>query len=284
MAEEDAEIALLHQLQAGQEEVAWDDGADGAVGAIERELPSNTEPSDEKVKKEENYADNQTLRAFSPSVFGVLADGGAYDNLPQAPSMTAVATDSRPPSTSTAPKPKTMGGFVADDSDTDDEPSAVKSEELLQPPATGTPNSSAQSPLSVSVVSQNGGMVDSSGPSASATNIATATVSLSNNPGDSDGYGIAPLPTAPPVTALTTGASVPKARLPHDRAGILEDRIKEDPRGDLDAWLSLIAEHRKRNKLDDARAVYERFFKVSPSAVGLSLDYDHADLLTCHLG
>ena len=62
-------------------------------------------------------------------------------------------------------------------------------------------------------------------------------------------------------------AALPKARLPHDTIGILEDRIKEDPRGDMDAWLSLIGEFRKRSKLDEARAVYERFFAVFPAAV-----------------
>lgn len=67
-------------------------------------------------------------------------------------------------------------------------------------------------------------------------------------------------PIAPPVVA-------PRARLPHDRIGILEDRIKEDLRGDLDAWLSLISEHRKRGKVNDARNVYERFFTVFPQAV-----------------
>ena len=65
----------------------------------------------------------------------------------------------------------------------------------------------------------------------------------------------------------TPTTSAPRARLPHDRVGILEDRIKEDPRGDLEAWLSLIEEHRKRAKTDDARNVYERFLAVFPSAV-----------------
>ena len=62
-------------------------------------------------------------------------------------------------------------------------------------------------------------------------------------------------------------AQIPKVRLPHDTIGILEDRIKEDQRGDIEAWLELIAEYRKRGKLDDARSVYERFFVVFPSAV-----------------
>ena len=68
-------------------------------------------------------------------------------------------------------------------------------------------------------------------------------------------------------------AAAPKARLPHDKIGILEDRIREDPRGDLDAWQSLIGEHKKRGKLEDARNVYERFLSVFPSAVCCGLDY-----------
>ncbi|CAF9943606.1 MAG: mRNA 3'-end-processing protein rna14 [Alectoria fallacina] len=66
--------------------------------------------------------------------------------------------------------------------------------------------------------------------------------------------------------AATPITAAPKARLPHDKIGILEDRIKEDPRGDLDAWQSLINEHKRRGKLEDARNVYERFLTIFPSA------------------
>ena len=65
--------------------------------------------------------------------------------------------------------------------------------------------------------------------------------------------------------------AVSKPRLPHDRIGILEDRIKEDEKGDLDAWLGLIAELRKRGKVDEVRKAYERFFVVFPMAVSSSL-------------
>ena len=65
----------------------------------------------------------------------------------------------------------------------------------------------------------------------------------------------------------TPSTSAPRARLPHDTIGILEDRIKEDPRGDLQAWLHLINEHKKRAKIDDARSVYERFLSIFPTAV-----------------
>lgn len=84
-----------------------------------------------------------------------------------------------------------------------------------------------------------------------------------------------PAPTATDTTTAavtvysTPTTAVPRARLPHDKIGILEDRIKEDPRGDLSAWLSLLDEHKKRGKIDDARAVYERFLTLFPSAVCL---------------
>ena len=76
------------------------------------------------------------------------------------------------------------------------------------------------------------------------------------------------------VTPAPTSASLPKARLPQDRIGILEDRIAEDPRGDIEAWLSLIEEHHRRHKHDDARAVFERFLKLFPTAVSM-----HAEVI-----
>ncbi|EEH04738.1 mRNA 3'-end-processing protein rna14 [Histoplasma capsulatum G186AR] len=68
------------------------------------------------------------------------------------------------------------------------------------------------------------------------------------------------------TSSTPTAAALSRGRLPHDRVGILEDRIQADPRGDTDAWLELINEHRSRNKLESAREVYDRFFKVFPSA------------------
>lgn len=64
-----------------------------------------------------------------------------------------------------------------------------------------------------------------------------------------------------------------------DHIGRLEDRVKEDPRGDMDAWLALIAEHRRLNQVDALRDVYERFVKVFPQAVCLPLP---CRLFDCH--
>ncbi|KAI4257470.1 MAG: hypothetical protein LQ352_001634 [Teloschistes flavicans] len=67
-------------------------------------------------------------------------------------------------------------------------------------------------------------------------------------------------------TQAASSVALPKARLPQDKIGILEDRIQEDPRGDMDAWLELISKYREQTKIQDARATYERFFTVFPAA------------------
>lgn len=72
------------------------------------------------------------------------------------------------------------------------------------------------------------------------------------------------------ATALSGGdfaSTVPKARLPNDFVGIMEDRIKEDPIGDTDAWITLINEYKRRNKLQEARETYDRFLNIFPTAV-----------------
>jgi len=60
---------------------------------------------------------------------------------------------------------------------------------------------------------------------------------------------------------------LPKTRLAHDVVGMLEDRIKDDPRGDSAAWLELIEEYKSRNKDDQVRRTYERYLEVFPLAV-----------------
>lgn len=77
--------------------------------------------------------------------------------------------------------------------------------------------------------------------------------------------------TPQPPVSLQTNGQVPSTttsqRLPHDKVGQLEDRIAEDPKGDVEAWRLLISHYRDKNQLDNARDVYRRFFEVFPSAV-----------------
>jgi cleavage stimulation factor subunit 3 len=251
MAEED-EIALLHQIQAavGQENLEWGDGteAGGNMGG------TFTENSDQLVK-DEKVTDDQVLRALSPSA--APSDGGEYT--PRSPSniatQAAKQVDSRASSAASVKRPRTIGGFLADDSDDEDEIkiSTSKPSSHLQLPTGAPVRSTSRSPLHLESTPQDQSRAQSQGVS-SATPAGNTPLNAS---------------ASQPHAESSNVSNLPKARLPHDTVGILEDRIKEDPRGDLEAWLSLISEHRKRNKLDDARAVYERFFKVFPSAVGV---------------
>lgn len=80
-----------------------------------------------------------------------------------------------------------------------------------------------------------------------------------------------PLPAATRIP--TASHALPRARLAHDIVGILEDRVKEDPRGDTEAWLDLIEEHKTKGRFDDARKTYDRFFEVFPQAVSRFRSY-----------
>jgi len=228
MAEEDAEIALLHQMQAGQESGAWDDGTDGGADG---ELPSNTEHSDEDLK-EENYADDQVLHAVSPSVTGVSVDNGLVDTVftPLPAAVTAASQiDSRSSSRASARKSKTMGGFVADSSDSEEETPASNSPSagLLHPPnADGPSRSFSRSPLQQS---------STIGIPSVARSIMGASTDYASpiNAGDNGDIRSQTTSTQPtlPVAPPPTGVIGLKARLPHDKVGIFEDRIQDDPRG-----------------------------------------------------
>ncbi|KAL8726906.1 MAG: hypothetical protein Q9166_006395 [cf. Caloplaca sp. 2 TL-2023] len=95
-----------------------------------------------------------------------------------------------------------------------------------------------------------------------------------------DGAPVHPVLDASETKSTTTdliqsiaASAPPKARLPNDKIGILEDRTQADPRGDMDAWLELISEYQKRNKVQEARNTYERFFLVFPAAAAQWVAY-----------
>ncbi|KAI9724961.1 MAG: hypothetical protein M1812_000237 [Candelaria pacifica] len=200
-------------------------------------------------------------------------------------------------------KPRTLGGFIVDDEDEDDNEASFHI-------VTDTSNGASSIIEAVSSFPADQSLSEAQG-----SIISTNNVSLKNAPEDKGAPNVAqggavhtvpnlaavipdtgasatddsiakpsqtlPAPSLSEATSTgiaTPGTALPKARLPHDRVGILEDRIKDDPRGDLDAWVSLINEHRKRNKFEDARRVYERFFKVFPAAAEQWVEYADMEL------
>ncbi|PWY92444.1 CFIA complex component Rna14 [Aspergillus heteromorphus CBS 117.55] len=172
------------------------------------------------------------------------------------------------------PKTRTIGGFVVEDEDEDDagdadyEPPAVLGVEdmntIPSQPISGNANEATSTPdVSVDEAAQ---------VSASTKNVPNSSLPAAskNDASVTSGQDLYSAPPQQPdsaqeaATATPESPSAARGRLPHDRVGILEDRIQEDPRGDIPAWLELINEHRSRNRIDNARDVYERFLRVFP--------------------
>lgn len=196
-----------------------------------------------------------------------------------APSRTAsrLSNPVNAPTPPSAPQPaqrsRTIGGFIEEDDDDESEEennisqgtngalavaSPVPQQQTAQPSVTHT---LAQANVHVYNPPKDSGTPDV------VANGAADPVSNLPAPRSSSHSGATAADTKPNASLTTTQAAVPKPRLPQDRIGQLEDRVKDDPKGDVNAWLELIAHHRSKNRLDDARAVYARFFEVFPTAV-----------------
>lgn len=238
--------------------------------------PSNLMPSTD-------YAAQQEKSSDADSASPIPSDARA--------ATPAMATDAASKETSAAPAvieppQRRVGGFVVDSSDDEEDiPSAKPKVDgaALQSVARGASNtpqrSLSHSPNNTHPNPQvhiHSASQEQDGPAVlstsvadiipSATSVLPVTAASAPDSVKSPLVASTPAPTATPVPQAAATSQL-QARLPNDRVGILEDRITEDPRGDLDAWLSLINEHKKRNKFDEVRATYERFFKVFPSAV-----------------
>jgi cleavage stimulation factor subunit 3 len=192
--------------------------------------------------------------------------------------------------TLTQNQPRTKGGFVVDDDDDEDDEEDTRdildvyetldeSEADAKASASGPQsllNSSSTAPVPLHDAVQTPVLANTVSNSAPGVLPPSVTVPSSDVVAQSRN-AVTPLQIAPTlqtnvvpipdnVNAAPTSAA-PKARLAHDTIGILEDRIKEDPRGDLAAWLELIDELKRRNKKEEVRRTYDNFFNVFPLAV-----------------
>lgn len=158
----------------------------------------------------------------------------------------ASAASSRP-----TKKPKTAGGFIVGSSDDeDDAPTPPK------PAPTNTQSGASRafthSPLRQATPAQEPNTVQEPTQAANGATFATEN-------------------------SVASGPNT-KSRLPTDVLGMLEDRIKEDPKGDIDAWFALIEEQKRRHKVEDTRNTYRRFLEMCPQAVRMKLK------LVLHMG
>lgn len=208
-----------------------------------------------------------------------------------------LAANNHFPSSTAVPQnpPRMKGGFVVDDDDDEDDndedtkdildvyetPDEPKADTMVPASALqNMVNSSSTTPLPIhdAVKSPVQGFPVSNGafgvlPSIVPTSDIVAQRISSVTPLQTSSTAQATtIPISANVNATPTSAG-PKTRLAHDTIGILEDRIKEDPRGDIFAWLELVDELKSRNKKDEVRQTYDDFFKVFSLAVSASANF-----------
>ncbi|KAJ5793650.1 RNA-processing protein HAT helix [Penicillium paradoxum] len=203
------------------------------------------------------------------------------DSLDPTPNSSRAESSTPMPPSGAAAQPKTIGGFVVDEDedeqgDADYEPPAVLGgEDSIAMPVTMSEDPSSGNAIqntSPDVSSHQAEQGSASGQAVAHSSYSPTPVSNidpSSVPGQSH-WAAQDLQSAT-MQSSTLSTSVPdspasKGRLAHDRVGMLEDRIQKDPRGDIPAWLELIAEHRSRNRLDSARETYDRFLEIFPMA------------------
>lgn len=307
MADLDAEMAFISSMQAMDHNTTETYGVDGGAGEQQQSDEQSEEEYDPAQAVNNDFSISSPVsvtnvlspsdpsfedtRPDSTSPSQVMSKQGtpitgnpstSFLNL-QDPSRTGSRASLRTSTESKPVKSRNIGGFIVDDdSDEDSSAQSVGQNEVADVAGvtsnvlkslSHTPQPEGSTPdVSISNIAQTQGdaVLVQDSVSNGVSNIAAVVSDAAFTPNDvgtpKPDQDLPPPQVTVSEPPVTTAA--PRVRLPHDRVGILEDRIKEDLRGDIDAWISLISEHRKRNKLEDARNVYERFFKVFPAAVG----------------
>lgn len=234
------------------------------------------------IQNSDNTQEDMNLSSLAPQTSGDLASPtagpaedavGEYDPasvdltlLPQEDEQDqSRQTSLKPtpqPTAQSAPAPapkrrKTAGGFLVGDSDSEDD-------DVPAPVSTSLPTQPSQALQSLS-----------QSPLRTSTSAPQAEEAVSNVPSTSQANHAPPIsvvvPAEPsgPVASRFDGS----AGAPYDVITALEERIKQEPRAAMDAWMDLIAELRRRSDTDALRDVYERFLVVFPQAVSLLNPY-----------
>ncbi|ORY12742.1 hypothetical protein BCR34DRAFT_512149 [Clohesyomyces aquaticus] len=302
MADMNPELAFLNQQDEYDPSADYTSAPTGGEGDNQEQEeeydPSVLDPSHMLQQNDAPVPSPSDQSASMPESSGNTPLPTNEDALKPQPTDTAAATTAAAVPTPSK-QPRTMGGFVDESEDDEDEVPVAKAagSALLnasgesstpQRSLTETPNNTLPTSTNVPLLSAQDQGHSGVSSSISVTANDAAPIVASSLPGAGAGTST-PAPDATKIagpeqvkaaSAQTTTASatpapaaLPKPRLPQDRVGILEDRTNEDPRGDIDAWLELIAEHRKRHKFDEARATYDKFFNVFPHAAEQWIEY-----------
>lgn len=306
MADDEAEQAFFQgqATDAGfEEQNAIEETVEANVDEEEEFDPTNTANDEQQTTEHDAQQDEETADAISSTPLDSLD----VANTSQEPSHTEPQTSTTVPSmvALAQPQTRTIGGFEVDDDDEDDQEGGNEEEQGhyegvgneeededeeadYEPPAALGVDDTDAMPMTISQDPSSGNAIQNTSPdvssqppvqgSASISDVANSSYSSAHVPNIDLSASAqvqwasreASLQNSTVPTPVPESPSTAKGRLPYDRVGILQDRVDEDPRGDIAAWLELIAEHRSRNRLDSAREVYERFLKIFPTAVSLS--------------
>lgn len=239
---------------------------------------------DEEEEEEEDDYDPSSFQFNAPTSAPPPAEDTTDAMIAASGTPVPAANADSDHSTKPAAQQRRIGGFVDDDDDDEEDTPMV---EDRQEQAAGAEVAAAgiqarsvtQTPVNITSLSAPDTRIDNAAqdqgasadtvPSTNIDSALPATNGAASTPIPDTGVAISQTPTVP--VATSTALPLPKARLPQDRVGILEDRIKDDPRGDTDAWLSLIEEFKQRNKIEEVYETYEKFLAIFPQAVSCLL-------------
>ena len=198
---------------------------------------------------------------------------------------------------SSAQKPTTVGGFITEDSDdegtTSQAPQTANAQAAVNVASIKSPSQAPAASVSQTPVPANTQVYDppqDNGASqvvanGTADSVSAAHVSAPSFDGAPEGNPVEAAPladaSAPSKPVTSAPAIIAKARLPYDIIGQFTDRIEEDPKGDVDAWLGLIGHYRSKGRIDEARKTYSQFFEIFPTSVSRVQDIGivHTDLI-----
>ena len=272
---------------------------DGMVTGSEQPAIAQFPPSFPTT--EQSPDDNQDDPTLSPI-------HSKLHRLPAKPTNKLTSQPAMTQSISAQPRPRILGGFEVDDDPEDEEEAQDEKDDLdvydpsvnldfdtptpADAPSNQIPNSldrTSQSPeqeigITPAPVQATGSPANADFVPSTPALGASADMHAPRAATATPSYTVPDLPTqtSPPRPHVNASLApgLPKSRLAHDVVGILEDRIKDDPRGDIDAYLELIDEFKTRNKQEEVRRVYEDYLKVFPFAVRALLAQSYHAMLT----
>ncbi|KAK3290695.1 uncharacterized protein B0H64DRAFT_54328 [Chaetomium fimeti] len=244
---------------------AWDENGDYEVTDGSSNQENIPQHSTDQDQAEYSVDSAQHASGDVPSPDGATDDVGDYDPAsvtaePAPGAALPAAADQVPirpsPQRAAKQKPRTAGGFLVGDSDSEDD----EGDEVPLPASSGFALATASQPTVPRSPSQQNHITAKQ--ASSVPSIADPAPQVND-----------PLPAGQLENGDATATPATVSPVAVDKITQLEGRVSEDPRGAMDAWLALIAEYRSKNDIEQSRQIYDRFLTVFPQAADVWAEY-----------